>query len=188
MQKQICDLNTINSIIKEQGLDLCIISYGGSCTNALVKVLIENGYNCGPEIWSRIICHCPEYIEVDVPIIYIYDNIIKSYLSIKRRGIYYSSFVQQRLSNNENIALSDENLLKLMMKQYEIWSKVNKPNVMIIKSSELFESAILDKLQGFLKKDLKGFPMRYIRPMTELASISYHDKLLFKKYALKIDD
>ena len=123
-----------------------------------------------------------------MPIIYIYDNIIKAYLSIKRRGFHHWSFVQQRLSNDENTTLSDENLLKLMIKQYGVWSNVNNPNVMIIKSSELFKPAILDKLQAFLKRDLKGFPMRYIRPMTDPTRIGYCDKILFERYAVKIDD
>lgn len=82
----ITDLSNINSIIMKEGLDLLIVSYGGCCSNKLTNQLEKNGYNCKTKIWHKILCHCPKYIEIDIPIIYIYDNPIKSFMSMKNRG------------------------------------------------------------------------------------------------------
>ena len=42
----ICDLNNIEEIIKNDGLNLIVVSYGGSCSNQLVHTLkINNYYN-----------------------------------------------------------------------------------------------------------------------------------------------
>jgi hypothetical protein len=82
----ICNLNNANDIIKSEGLDVLVISYGGCCSNILVDYLEKNNFKCRTEIWDKILCHCPEYIECDIPIIYLYDNPIKSFLSMKNRG------------------------------------------------------------------------------------------------------
>jgi len=79
----ICELNNINDIIKREGLNVLVISYGGCCSNTLVNCLEKNNFKCNTQIWAKILCHCPQYIECDIPIIYIYDNPIKSFLSMK---------------------------------------------------------------------------------------------------------
>ena len=33
----ICDFNNINEIIKSEGLDILVVSYGGCCSNTLVN-------------------------------------------------------------------------------------------------------------------------------------------------------
>ena len=76
----ICDLNNINEVIKKENLDVCIVSYGGSCSNTLVKALVSNNYNCITNSWDKILCHCPKYVDVDIPVIYIYDNPKKAFL------------------------------------------------------------------------------------------------------------
>jgi hypothetical protein len=185
--KPICDLKQINDIIKEEKMDICVISHGGCCSNQLVDILTENGYNIRTPIWDNILCHCPEYIDIDIPIIYIYGNPLYSFLSVKKRGEGFWDINQKKLSNNENITLSDENLLKLMLKQINTWININKPNVLILKSSEIFEESILDKLQTFLKKELHSFPIKYIKPQTSLENLDRDILMLFQKYKKNIN-
>ena len=184
------DLKKINSIVHHEKLDICIISPGGSCSNQLVDILIKNNYNCRTEIWSKILCHCPEYIELNIPIIYIYDNPIKSFLSMRRRGKGFWDVNQQKLSNNKNIKLSDENLLKLIINQINIWTNTNCKNVLVLHSKELFENTIVDKLKIFLKNNnLQHLPIIYKPPKTKVENINNNNyfTLLFNKYKSDID-
>ena len=183
----ICNLKLVNDIIKEENLDLCVISHGGCCSNQLVDVLTDNGYNVKTPIWKKILCHCPDYIDIDIPIIYMYGNPMTSFLSVKNRGNGHWNINQQKLSNNENTKLSDENLLILMLKQINTWININKPNVLILKSSEIFEESILDKLQTFLKKELYSFPIKYIKPQTTLENLDRDILMLFQKYKKNIN-
>ena len=184
----ICDFANINNIVKEEKIQLCVISYGGSCSGLLVNTLEKNGYLIHTRTWGSILCHCPEYITLDIPIIYIYDNIIKSYLSVKNRGTGWYDVNQQKLSNNYNVELSDENLLSLMIKQYNSWTEKKDKNVLIIKSNELFEGSILEKLQTFLKNpSLQYFPIKFITPKTNINNMEEKDLLLFQKYKDEID-
>ena len=185
--KPICDLKQINDIIKEEKMDICVITHGGCCSNQLVDILTENGYNIRTPIWEDILCHCPDYIDIDIPIIYMYGNPMTSFLSVKNRGNGHWIINQQKLSNNENTKLSDENLLRLMLKQINTWININKPNVLILKSSEIFEESILDKLQTFLKKELHSFPIKYIKPQTTLENLDRDILMLFQKYKKNIN-
>ena len=183
----ICDLTNINDIIKTEGLNLLVVSYGGSCSNSLVKKMEDNGYTCTTQTWHDILCHCPEYVEVDIPIIYIYDNPIKSFMSMKKRGTGYWGTNQRKLSNNKNVKLSNENLLKLMIKQFNSWTNKKRENVLIVKAGELFKSEIVDKIQTFLNKEIQGFPMKYNTPKvssnTKLKDIKNKNLVqLFRKY------
>ena len=185
--KPICDLKQINDIIKEEKMDICVISHGGCCSNQLVDILTENGYNIRTPIWKDILCHCSDYIDIDIPIIYMYGNPMTSFLSVKNRGDGHWIINQQKLSNNENTKLSDENLLRLMLKQINTWININKSNVLILKSSEIFEEPILDKLQTFLKKELHSFPIKYIKPQTSLENLDRDILMLFQKYKKNIN-
>lgn len=91
------------------------------------------------------------------------------------------------MSNYTNIALSDENLLRLMIRQFHQWTHVKRDNVCIIKSHELFEPTILDKLEPFLRKKLHHFPIPYKRPNTNLGNIRGDLMNLFEKYKVDID-
>ena len=186
--KNICDdFKNISNIVNQEKLNICVISYGGSCSNILGDTLKKNGYVYETKIWNKILCHCPEYIELDIPIIYIYDNPIKSFLSMKKRGKGIWDVNQTKLSNNYNIELSDENLLKFMIKQYNVWSKAT--NILIIRANELFTNDILDKLKLFLKNDkLKHFPIKYIEPATNSYTINSNEYELFKKYQNEIEE
>ncbi len=187
----ICDLENIESIkniIRTEGLNLLVVSYGGSCSNTLVDALEKNGYKCRTNIWNNILCHCPKYLELDIPIIYLYGNPIKSFLSMQTRGIGYWGVNQQKMSNDKNIFLSDENLIKCMINQFNNWTNIKKDNVLVIKASELFENNIVNKLEVFLKKPIRYFPIIYIRPKTNLANIKNVELTnLFEKYKSDLD-
>lgn len=179
------ELKNIKSIVQREKLDICVISPGGSCSNQLVDILIKNKYNCKTPIWNKILCHCPEYIELNIPIIYIYDNPIKSFLSMRRRGKGFWDVNQQKLSNNTRIILSDENLLKLIIKQINIWTNTNCKNVLVLHSKELFENTIIDKLKIFLKNNnLQHLPITYKPPKTKIENINNNNYFtqLFNKY------
>jgi hypothetical protein len=186
----IADLQNANRLIKEDKIDLLPVCYGGCCSNTLVTILEENGYNTYTHNYRLILCHCPIYIDIDIPIIYIYDNPIKSFLSMKRRGNGYWDINQQKLSNNYDVELTDENLLKLMINQFNNWTSQKKDNILIIKSDELFEPHIKNKLELFLKKKLINFPLKYEKPITDIENILSENedlKQLFEKYKDDID-
>ena len=184
------DLKNIKSIVQQEKLDICVISPGGSCSNQLVDILIQNNYNCRTPIWHKILCHCPEYIELSIPIIYIYDNPIKSFLSMRKRLKGHWDVNQQKLSNNKNIKLSDENLLRLIIKQINIWTNTNCQNVCVVHSKELFENTIVDKLKTFLKNEnLQHLPVIYKTPKTTIENTNENKYFmpLFNKYKSEID-
>ena len=184
----ICDLNNIKNIIQNEGLNLLVVSYGGSCSNTLTSALTTNNYKCITKTYSEILCHCPHYIEIDIPIIYIYDNPIKSFMSMKNRGNGFWNINQQKLSNNKNVILSDENLIKLMITQFNSWTNIKYDNVLVIKSCELFTDSIVNKLENFLKKKIYNFPIMFVKPKTNIINIKDIKLIkLFEKYKLDID-
>ena len=95
------------------------------------------------------------------------------------------------MSNNNNIELTDENLLKLMIRQFYLWSKLKQNNLLILNYDTIFKDEIVPILQKFLKKDnLSGFPIPYIEPKNTLSTnneITNAETLLFEKYKLEID-
>lgn len=184
----ICDLDNIKNIIENEGINLLVVSYGGSMTNTLIYHLEKNNYNIRSKTYNEILCHCPHYIEIDIPIIYIYDNPIKSFLSMKNRGKGVWDLNQQKMSNNMNINLSDENLIQLMINQFNSWTNIKRDNVLVVKSCELFENNIVNKLESFLKKKIYHFPILYKVPKTNIKNIKdFKTKELFKKYELELD-
>jgi hypothetical protein len=95
---------------------------------------------------------------------------------------------QKKLSNNTNVDISDENLLKLMINQFNEFTNIKSDNVLVINSKELFEDTIVNKLENFLGKKLYGFPIEYIKPKTDINNIEDIQLLeLFKKYKSDID-
>jgi hypothetical protein len=180
------DLQNINEIVKKEKLDVCVISYGGSCSNQLVDILTKNNYNCRTPTWGKILCHCPHIIDIDIPIIYIYDNPVKSFLSMKRRK--YDIINQKKLNNYNKIKITDENLLTSMIRQFN--SFASNKNILLLKTHEIFEDTIVEKLQTFLNKpDLNGFPIPYKTPHIILEGRKYTNAefMLFLKYKQDID-
>lgn len=179
------DENLIKYCINKEGLDLLVVSYGGSCSNILVDTLEKNNYKCKTNIWCHQLCHCPKFININIPIIYIYDNPIKAFMSMRNRGHGFWDINQKKLCNNNSCPLSDEHLLTCMINQFN--SFINK-NVLIIKSSEIFQENIVNTLETFLNKKIYHFPILYKQPKTNINEI--HDESLiqlFNKYKLEID-
>jgi hypothetical protein len=133
------------------------------------------------------LCHCPHYIEIDIPIIYIYDNPIKAFMSMKNRGNGFWNVNQQKLSNNKNVVLSDEKLITLMINQFNSWTNKNNNNVLLIKSCELFSDSIVKKLEIFLKNKIDYFPIIFKTPQSDVNNIKNLELIkLFNKYNLDI--
>ena len=182
----ICNLDDINNIIKIEGIDLMVISYGGCATNTLIDALEKNNYNIRTQTYNDILCHCPYYIETNIPIIYIYDNPLKSFMSTVKRNKGVWDLNQQKMSNNKNVDLSNENLIKLMINQFNSWTNIKRDNLLIVKTCQLFENSIVDKLEKFLKKKLYYFPIPYKTPKIDVKNINENNEL-FKKYKFEID-
>jgi len=182
----IFNLDDANNIIKSEGLDLMVVSYGGCATNTLIDALEKNNYKIRTQTYNDILCHCPYYIKIDIPIIYIYDNPIKSFMSMVKRNKGFWDINQQKMSNNKKVDLSNENLLKLMINQFNSWTTIRNDNLLIIKTCELFENSIVDKLENFLKKKLYYFPIPYKTPQINVKNINENNQLI-KKYKFEID-
>ncbi len=185
-QDKIEDFNNIKNIVQTEKLNISVICYGGCCSNKLSDIFEQNNYKSRSPIWVSILGHCPQYVDIDIPIIYLYDNPIKSYLSMKRRRV--NEINQYKLSNNKNIKPSDEYLLQLMIKQFHSFTDQPRKNVLIVKSEELFQPEICDKLKQFLNNpNLNHFPIEYIPGRTNMNAISEADAALFLKYKTYID-
>jgi hypothetical protein len=181
------DLTNINQILKDEGLEICVISYGGSGTNELIDTLAMNGYKCRTPTHANI-CHCPVPIEIDIPIIYIYRNMIDAFFSQKRRGLWTVN--QQKLSNDKNTKLSDRNFLNLMANQFISWKNSNLKNILFINYNECFNDNIKIKIQIFLgNNNLIGFPFEYKEPKTKYDINEIDPRLtkLFLKYKSVIE-
>lgn len=185
----------VSKIIKNEAMDICVICYGGCSSNTLTHTLEKNNYKCKTPIWYKIVCHCPEIINIDIPIIYLYRDPILAFMSMKRRGKPIWDSNQKKMNNNEYTPLSDENLLKDMIKQFKTWTdyKLNNKadNLYIIQYDELFKDEIKDKFEKILDNtNLTGFPISYIKPKNETISeinLNNNDKLLFQKYHSEIE-
>lgn len=181
--------NNLRTIIKREKLQICVVCYGGCSSNTLVNSLIKNNYICKTSIWDKILCHCPDVIDVDIPIIYIYRNPINAFLSMKRRN--KNEINQKKLSNYTSTKISDETLLELMIKQFYTWTSKKSKNILIVKYEELFLPEIKDKLQVFLNNyNLKHFPIDYIPPCINknfIDNLPLEQLELFDKYKQDID-
>lgn len=183
------DFTNINQILKDEGLEICVISYGGSGTNELINILEMNGYKCRTPTYDNI-CHCSVPIEIDIPIIYIYRNMIDAFFSQKRRGVELWTINQKKLSNNLNTKLSDRNFLNLMSNQFTNWKNSNLQNVLFVNYNECFNYNFKIKLEKFLKNDnLSGLPFIYKEPKTkyDINNIDPRLKKLFLEYKDIID-
>ena len=155
---RIVDYNKIDDIIKSEGLEIVVISYGGCGSNQLVDILEENGLKVKTDIWHKILCHSPYPLE-NHKMIYIYRNPIHAFLSMKRRGQGFYDVNQRKLSNNNNKKLSDETLLKLMILQFYRFINYKRENLLIINYEEIFKDDIKLKLENFIGKKLKNLPI-----------------------------
>ena len=61
---------TIQQQIINEGLQLCVVSYGGCSSNTLTNTLEQNNYKCITPIWKKILCHSPELIYINIIDVY----------------------------------------------------------------------------------------------------------------------
>lgn len=186
------DLTNIQELLdKEQNpLQILVVSCGGSGSNTLTDALLKEGYCTRSPLWNRHLCHCPEYIDVRIPMIYIYRDIVAAFLSVKRRKDCYT-VNHYKLSNDKDITLSDENLLRLMIRQFMSWTSTPRSNVLVIKYDELFDVAIQNKLNTFLSrfslKNVTTFPIPFVQPKKIVPqTLSKEMNALFQKYGKEI--
>ena len=98
---------------------------------------------------------------------------------------------QKKLSNYTSTQISDETLLKLMIKQFYTWTSKKSTNILIIKYEELFLPEIKYKLHVFLNNyNLKHFPIEYKPPYINdniVNNLQVDHYELFEKYKQDID-
>lgn len=185
--KKIVELDKLDFFIKQDKLDLGIVSYGGCGSNCLTNFLEKNGYKVKSPIQNKILCHCPVVPKTNLKFIYIYRDPRKAFLSQYRRKPHIWRINQKKLSNDQHVKLSDENLLKLILFQFNVWTSVKRNNVLIIKYRELFEEQGQNKIKKFLNNnDLKDFPVYECKNKTD-ELITPNIKKLFQKYKKQID-
>lgn len=183
-----CFENIIEDVKKEK-LQLCIVSYGGSCTNTLQQCMAKIGFVTKTSKWGDVFCHLPKYVKMGIPIIYVYDNPIKSFLSQRRRTGTLSTN-QKKLSNDNNVKTDEETFLKLMIEQFRDFTRVKRDDVLILKSSELFDNNVTKKVSKFLNKDVsRVLPLKFVTPKTNIEEEHIDDKTkqLFNKYKSDIE-
>ena len=145
----ICDMNNVKNLVKQDGLQVCVTSYGGSCTNVLCDILNECGIVTNTFIWGSILCHSPCYIELGIPIIYLYDHPVKSFMSVKRRGKLIK-MNYAKMTNNLDSVYTPEKMMRSMINQFHSFTRENRDDVLVLHSKELFQPDISSKLSNFL--------------------------------------
>ena len=152
---------TLERLVHDQKLDVLVVSFGGCCSNALVDLLVKNGFVCRSAIWKKLLCHSPMFLDLDIPIIYIYGDPIKSYMSMKRRGDGWWSTNQKKMSNGRVKHGDGGVLLDLMRAQFEIFTSQSSKNVLVIDNKDLFSDKqdLTKLLCGFLGREVKFLPI-----------------------------
>jgi len=185
--KPIIDLSKLDQYIKRDKLDIGIVSYGGSGSNCLTDFLKNNGYKVKSSIQNKILCHCPIVPNSNIKFIYIYRDPKKAFLSQYRRKPHIWSINQKKMSNNYNVKLSNENLLRLILFHFKTWTSQKRSNILILKYDELFKEEGIMKIKVFLNNyNLKHSPV-YVKKNKTEKLINNDIKKLFEKYKEQID-
>ena len=185
----------IKKILNEQKLEVLVISYGGSCSEALQRALTNSNINSiiplhaeGHVEWEHAV-HLPFYYKMNIPIIYVYDDIRKAFLSQKNRGKGWYDINQQKLANSKHQVSDDSTFLKLMNRQFNSFTNKYRPDVLILKSSDLFLHSVQMKISRFLGKKITTLPMKWIPPKTKNDDFEKpENKVLFSKHQEIIDN
>jgi len=156
----IIKLHDLPNTIKREKLDVAVVSFGGSGSNTLVEFLQAKGLNTRARCWQKLVCHCPEPIDTDIPMIYMYNKDARdAFCSQRRRMSVCWKDNQKKLSNGNCSSFSDENLLRLMIKQFKAWTQPpRKENLLFLTFQEFFTDAGRDKINKFLNKNYTGWP------------------------------
>ena len=191
----ICNMSIIKEMVKQDGLHVCVTSYGGSCTNALCDILNECGIVTNTPVWGSILCHSPCYYDLGIPIIYIYDHPIKSFMSVKRRGKLIN-MNYAKMTNNLNSVYTPEKMIRSMINQFHSFTREKRDDVLVLHSKELFQPNISSKISSFLIKnringkiynDLKvKLPLVYKQPRHNDNELSIGLAYIFNRYKNEI--
>lgn len=185
----IYNLENIPKAVKNEGLNIAVVCYGGCSSNTLNDTFEKNGYKCRSRVYDDILCHCPEPVNLDIPIIYIFRDPIKAMLSMKRRGEGIWDTNQYKLSNSISQDLSDRNLLDLMIRQFNKWTVCNYTNVLFLRYDDIFTENIVDLLKKFLNNNkLQYFPIPYVEPHINSDIIKTIDNKLAELFIEYTDD
>ena len=191
----ICNMSIIKEMVKQDGLHVCVTSYGGSCTNALCDILNECGIVTNTPVWGSILCHSPCYYDLGIPIIYIYDHPIKSFMSVKRRGKLIN-MNYAKMTNNLNSVYTPEKMIRSMINQFHSFTREKRDDVLVLHSKELFQPNISSKISSFLIKnringkiynDLKvKLPLVYKQPRHNDNELTIGLAYIFNRYKNEI--
>lgn len=157
---QIVNPKNIAQQLKNEGQNLCVVSYGGCGTYSLVKMLEANGYIIRTHTWERVMCHHAEFVKLHCPVIYVYRKDIKcAYLSQLKKV----SMIGQLRKMKNDMSLKDFDakfFLQTMVDSLKNWT--GRQNVLVLETSELFKYSGKAKIENFLAgRNIAGLPLRY---------------------------
>lgn len=182
--------------VKEELLNSCldawVCSFGGCASNSLTDFLETKGLIVRNKLWRETLCHYPNSLaDVKIPKVYIYDDIIDSFLSVKRRGKGWYDENQKKLADNADTYISDNSLIQLMASQFCKWftsyDLAIDPNIFFISKDDFFNSqSMQDDLCEFLKISKGGFPKERPRK-TNIEKAMEINQSLFLERKIDID-
>jgi len=170
----------IKKTIQLEKLDCCIISFGGCGTHYLANNLQEKNLIVRSATWVNYLCHYPKYIELNIPIIYLYGNLREAFISQLRNNFAKKNYkilntVVKRKYSNENFFLS-------MYEQFERF--IENKNVVKITYKDLFNKVKMIDLYKFLNIKDHSFSKLYDKPN----QFNYDNyKIIFDKHEDKIN-
>lgn len=156
--RPLIDPSDIPQLIKDEGLQICVVSHGGCGSNTLVRCLERNGFICRTPTWERVLCHFPYPIDSPIKFIYLYRNLKDAWWSQKKRGRGWWDVNQMKLSNNAKIFRSDRNLIRLMKSQRTAWMECKRDNILVIPYSMLFTLDGQERIEDFVRRPLLDYP------------------------------
>lgn len=160
-----------SEIIREiNKLDVWLVSPGGSGSTTFNTWLTKNGYNIINHTWRKIGCHHGIPLNLKIPIIYLFADLSKAYMSVSRRksrrdSPYFTN--QRKLTNNYHCQISETNLWKSMKNQIENWvfleDFVFTSDILIIKQNDLYTEKGKILVEKLLGRSFMDFPIEQER-------------------------
>lgn len=154
--------NYIKKSVQLEQLDCCIISFGGCGTHYLVNHLEKKKLKIKTNIWSNYLCHYSNLIELPIPIIYLYRDIRKAFISQLRNNFANKNY--EMLNTISKRKYSDEHFFIAMYEQFEKF--ITADNIYKIEYNELFSKDKMTNLYQFLKIKNDSFESLFIQPKT----------------------
>ena len=133
-------------------MDIILCSFGGCYSEVLANYLENNNYRIETDLYHKLLCHLPSVIKTNKPIIYLYRDIRDAFNMVKYGRIGSYDFNIKKLSNDKNVIISDENLLKLMIQQFNNFTKniENNNKILFLSYDDMYTEKGLELLREFL--------------------------------------